>query len=45
MQPDNDVELKVPEGVDVKEAAVGRYKPGQTFADFHTVTVENYYME
>jgi len=45
MQPDNDFELKIPEGRDVKQAAVGQYKAGQTFADFHMATVSNYYME
>jgi hypothetical protein len=43
MQPDNDYKLELPEGASEAEAAVGQYKKGMTFIDFHKATLAKYY--
>eukprot|EP01133_Synstelium_polycarpum_P006576 gene6576-7632_t len=44
MQPNVDVVLNTPPGKE-SSSAVGQFKPGMTFAEFHRETIENYYAE
>ncbi|NVJ10169.1 isopenicillin N synthase family oxygenase [Myxococcus sp. AM001] len=43
MQPDNDMHLRPPEGVDPSEQKVGAFQPGMTFGDFAKATFAKFY--
>ena len=45
MQPNHDLPMTPPEGVDEAKVAVGQWKPGQTYGEFSKVTIQYYYTD